>query len=412
MCASKRFPLIGISVGLIACQAQADFFEESSLNLGLRNFYFDRDFKKSDALKSRVGNWSQGFDLQFKSGYTSGPVQFAMETSSQFAYRLDGGGGRGPDSIIPYDRSRKEQVKEYGRSGAAIKLRTSKTEIRIGEHRPTLPVAYMDDSRQLVTTYQGATVESKEWDALTLNAGRFWTFASRESSNREKLYLLGTPDRGSDGLNFAGGTYTFIPSLSISYFYAQLEDIYDQSYLGLTYTADLGDGYSLKNDIRYYKNTGDGQQLNGDYDNKSLGLMTSLRKGGHAFTVAYQEMDGSDPFPLLGYAPQLYLVNWSTIAFYQAEERSWQARYDYDFTSAGIPGLKFMTRYMKGTDIDRGEGMSHGLESERNFVVSYVMQQGALKGLGFEVRNIQIKSRYGSDFDENRVATTYTWKFW
>ncbi|MBD8473203.1 OprD family porin [Pseudomonas sp. CFBP 8770] len=412
MCASKRFPLIGISVGLIACQAQADFFEESSLSLGLRNFYFDRDFKKSDAPKSRVGNWSQGFDLQFKSGYTSGPVQFALETSSQFAYRLDGGGGRGPDSIIPYDRSRKEQAKEYGRSGAAVKLRASKTEVKIGEHRPTLPVAYLDDSRQLVTTYQGATVESKEWDGLTLNAGRFWTFASRESSNREKLYLLGTPDRGSDGLNFAGGTYTFSPALSVSYFYAQLEDIYNQNYLGLTYIADLGDGYSLKNDVRYYKNTGDGQQLNGDYDNKSLGLMTSLRKSGHAFTIAYQEMDGSDPFPLLGYAPQLHLVNWSTIAFYQAEERSWQARYDYDFTKSGIPGLKFMTRYMRGTEIDRGEDLSRGLESERNFVVSYVVQRGALKGLGFEMRNIQIKSRYGSDFDENRLATTYTWKFW
>ncbi|WKL52356.1 OprD family outer membrane porin [Pseudomonas kielensis] len=105
-------------------------------------------------------------------------------------------------------------------------------------------------------------------------------------------------------------------------------------------------------------------------------------------------------------------MNWSTIAFYLSEERSWQARYDYDFTSAGIPGLKFMTRYMKGTDIDRGNGMSHGLESERNFVVSYVMQQGALKGLGLEARNIQVKIRYGSDFDENRVATTYTWKFW
>lgn len=142
-------------------------------------------------------------------------------------------------------------------------------------------------------------MESKEWCGLTLNAGRFWTFASRESSNREKLYLLGTPDRCSDGLNFDGVTYTFIPSLSISYFYAQLKDIYDQNYLGRTYTADLGDGYSLKNDMGYYKDTGDGQQLNGNYDNKSLGLMTSLRKGGHAFTVAHQEMNGSDPFLFL-----------------------------------------------------------------------------------------------------------------
>jgi len=35
-----------------------------------------------------------------------------------------------------------------------------------------------------------------------------------------------------------------------------------------------------------------------------------------------------------------------------------------------------------------------------------------LQGLGFEARNIQVKTRYGADFTENRLITTYTWKFW
>lgn len=412
---SETVNLIGASLVLaISCQAHADILEDSHLSLGLRNFYLDRDFKQSDAPKSQVGSWSQGFDLGFKSGYTEGPVQFGLDASGQYAYRLDGGGGRGPDTVLPYDSSSGKPVTDYGRAGVTAKVKFAKTEVRIGEHRPTLPVAYTDDSRQLVTTFEGATVESKDFDGWTLNAGRFWSIATRESSNREDIYLFGdTPKQSSDGLNFAGARYDFSPALNVTYYVGQLEDIYRQHYLGAAYTAQLGDGYSLKNDVRYYNTQEEGAKLSGNLDNTSLGLMTALRKNAHTFTVGYQRMSGDDAFPLLnGYAPQPYLVNWSSVAFYKASERSWQLRYDYDFVAMGVPGLKFMTRYLRGTDIDRGAGQENNVESERNIYLSYVVQSGALQGLGFDARNIKVKTHYGADFIENRFITTYTWKFW
>jgi hypothetical protein len=415
MKASVRLGTLGSLLTIAIVPAvKADALEDSHLNLGLRNFYVDRDFKQSNAPKSRVGSWSQGFDLQFKSGYTDGPIQFGLDAAGQFAYRLDGGGGRAPDTVLPYDKSTGEPVRDYGRAGLTAKVRMSNTEVRMGEQRPTLPVAYMDDSRQLVTTFEGATIESREWSKLTLNAGRFWKISTRESSNREDIYLFGDrPALSSDGLNFAGARYDFTPALNATYYFGQLEDIYQQHYLGLAYTLNFGDGYSLKNDVRYYNNREEGKQLSGDLDNRSLGLMTALKKGGNTYTLAYQRMFGDDAFPLLnGYAPQPYLVNWSTVAFYKASERSWQARYDYDFAALGVPGLRFMTRYLRGIDINRGANLADNVESERNFVMSYVVQSGPLQGLGFEGRNIKVKTRYGADFDENRLITTYTWKFW
>ncbi|MFB4394935.1 MULTISPECIES: OprD family porin [unclassified Pseudomonas] len=401
--------------------AHADFFDDRQVSLGLRNFYIDRDFKQSDAPKSRIGSWTQGFDFRAISGYTEGPVQFGLDVSAQYAYRLDGGGGRGPDTIIPYDDSKGEQVRDYGRAALTAKIRYSKTELKIGEHRPTLPVAFYDDSRQLITTYHGFLVESKEIDKLTLTAGRFNEISSRESSNREKMYLFNGPDiqRRSDGLNFGGATYAFTPSLSATYFYGELEDIYQQQYLGGTYNADLGGGYGLKTDLRYFDNRKDGKALYGDIDNSSYGVMTTLRKGAHAIGVGYQRMLGESTFPTLnGYAPQPYLVNWSTIAFVKPNESSWQLRYDLDFAPYGVPGLKLMTRYMRGTGIDRGNNaLDENVESERNIVLGYVIQSGPLKGVGLEWRNIDVKTRYGNgsasgaDYKENRLITTYTFKF-
>lgn len=412
---------VGLMGMFASISAQADFIDDRQVSLGLRNFYIDRDFKQHDAPKSRVGSWTQGFDFRAISGYTEGTVQFGLDVSAQYAYRLDGGGGRGPDTIIPYDDSKGEQVRDYGRAALTAKVRYSKTELKIGEHRPALPVAFYDDSRQLITTYHGFMLESREVDKLTLTAGRFTEISSRESSNREKMYLFNGPDiqRRSDGLNFAGATYAFTPALSATYFYGQLEDIYQQQYLGATHNADLGNGFGLKTDLRYFDNREDGKALYGDIDNRSYGAMTTLRKGAHAIGVGYQRMLGDSTFPTLnGYAPQPYLVNWSTVAFVKPNESSWQLRYDLDFASYGVPGLKLMTRYMRGTGIDRGNNdLDQNVESERNIFLSYVVQSGPLKGVGFEWRNIDVKTRYGNgaasgaDYKENRLITSYTFKF-
>jgi hypothetical protein len=404
------------AVGLLSplC-AQADIAEDSSLVLGMRNFYIDRDFKGDDPARSRVGSWTQGFDLRFTSGYTEGPVQFGVDGAAQYAVRLDGGGGRGDDSIIPYSRSRHEQPDDYGRGGLTLKMRYSKTELKLGELRPILPVVVIDDSRQLMTTYRGGMLESKEIDGLTLHAGRLTQIGARNSSDYEKIYLQTGSGlrRTSDGMNFAGGSYAFNKSLTASYYYAQVEDIYQQHYAGLTHLADLGGGYGLKTDLRYFNNNEDGDALYGAIDNSSYGAMTTLRKGGHAFGLGYQRMLGDSNFPTLnGYVPQPFLVNWSRIAFLKPNEKSWQARYDYDFATLGAPGLRLMTRFIKGTSVDRGDSLSQAAEHERQLTISYVVQAGPLKGLGIEAGNIVATFSHGNDWVENRLATTYTWKFW
>ena len=396
--------------------AQAALIGDSQLNLGLRNFYLDRDFRDDDAPTSRVGSWSQGLDLRWQSGYSEGPLQFGLDASAQYAYRLDGGSGRAPDTVLPYDDRKGEPVQDYGRAALTAKLRYARTELTLGEHRPRLPVAHFDDSRQLVSTFHGVQLVSQDIDRLSLTAGRFNRISTRESSDHEKLYLFTRPNgprRPSDGLNFAGASYALSPALSASYFYGQLEDIYQQHYLGVTHSTALGGGYNLKTDLRYYHNREDGEALYGDIDNRSIGVLSALARGGHTFSLGYQNMLGDSAFPLLnGYTPQPHLVNWSALAFYKADETSWQARYDYDFAGLGVPGLRLMTRYIRGTGIDRGGELADSSESERDLMLSYQVQNGPLKGLGLTWLNIAAKFEHGSDFEENRLIATYNWKVW
>ncbi len=146
------------AVGLLSTNTQLhanSFVDDSALSIGLKNFYVDRDFKQDDGPQSRIGSWTQGFTFTLNSGYTEGLLGFGVDVYSQTAVRLDGGGGRGPDSIIPYSTHRHEQASEYGRTGVAAKMKLSRTELRFGELRPKLPVVHIEESRQLSTSFSG-----------------------------------------------------------------------------------------------------------------------------------------------------------------------------------------------------------------------------------------------------------------
>ncbi|MBD8573980.1 outer membrane porin, OprD family [Pseudomonas syringae] len=402
---------IGITsaLGLGMGMAHADVWQDSHLKIDMKNLWLDRNFTESGAATSKVGNWSQGFDLQFTSGYTETPLAFGLDLDAQYAYVLD---SEGNDGTLPYDRIN-GIPDDYSRAGATLKMKYSQTELKVGDMRPELPIAWHDPSRQLDTIYQGAVIESKEIPNLTLTGGRFWSAVTRESSDHEKFYKYGSTDNlDSKGLDFGGATYNLLPNLQASYFYGVMHDIYQQHYYGLMHQADLGNGYTLRTDVRWFDNNEDGQALNGEIDNRALSTGLALTKGGHRFSVAYQRMYGDSIFPTPnGYIPQFYLLNWANQPFMRPQERSVGLGYSYDFAGLGVPGLTFSTRYIKGKDIQRA-GLSDGHENERDLALRYVVQNGPLKGLGVEWKNYLVQQNFGDDFQENRLYTTYTWKLW
>jgi hypothetical protein len=94
-------------------------------------------------------------------------------------------------------------------------------------------------------------------------------------------------------------------------------------------------------------------------------------------------------------------------SFDNAQERSWQVRYDYNFAGIGIPGLTLMNRYTSGDNIHAG-ATTDGKEWGRDSELSYVIQSGTFKSLSMKWRNASIRRDYNNaDFDENRLIFNY-----
>ncbi|MCW8157040.1 OprD family porin [Stutzerimonas stutzeri] len=391
--------------------ADGGFIDGASATLQARNYYFSRDF--SDIVganqQSKAEEWGQGFILNFKSGYTQGTVRLGVDAIGQLGLKLDSSRDRVGTGLLPVGDDGRA-ADNYSRFGAALKVRVSDTELKIGELQPNLPVLTFSDIRLLPPTYQGASIVSNEVAGLTLHGGHLRSTSLRNEAGdgRMRAMLGRTPQAGfSDAFNYVGGDYAFnAERTSLSAWYAQLEDIYKQRFIGLKHSEPLG-SWTLGANLGVYDSNEDGSKLAGAIDNQAFYSLLSAKRGGHTFYVGYQAMFGDHAFPRV-FANVTPLGNEvPTYEFAEKDERSWQVRYDYDFAAVGVPGLVATVRYITSDNVDTDRGFE-GTAHERDLDVGYTVQSGLLKNVGIRIRNVAARSNYRSDIHENRVILSYT----
>ncbi|AIR89735.1 OprD family porin [Pseudomonas cremoricolorata] len=404
------FALVGV-----APLSQAAFFEDSKATFETRNMYFNRDFRDgTSAQQSKRDEWAQGFMLNLQSGYTEGTVGLGLDALGMLGLKLDSSPDRTGSGLLPtHDDGR--AANEYSKLGLTGKVRISATELKVGTLIPVTPVLRPNDGRILPQTFEGGLITSREIDRLTFTGARLGKVKDRNDTNWEDIALNNKNRRfggsfSGDHFDMAGLDYAFSKSLTGSYYFAQLDDVYRQHYFGLLSSHKWGPG-TFGTDLRLSFSDEQGQAKAGDIDNTTTNVMLSYALSGHKFSAGYQRISGDSAFPYLDGADP-YLINFLQINdFANADERSWQARYDYNFAAFGLPGLSFLTRYVNGDNVSRASG-GEGKEWERDIELKYVVQSGPLKNVAVRLRNASFRSNFARDADENRVLVSYSLALW
>lgn len=395
---------LGLSLALPGF-AEADFFEDTKADLEFRNFYFNSDYRQDGASQSKRDEWAQGLLLNVESGFTEGTLGFGVDAMALLGLKLNSSPDRRNTGLLPVGDDKAPD--DYSRGGVTAKARLAKSVLRVGTLLPKLPTVLPNDGRLLPQTFRGAQLTSKDLADMTVNVGRLTANTERNDSGHEDIEAEAKGIKGgrpSDKFDFASASYNWSKALTTSYNYGGLENNYKQHIVTLLHNFALGDSQSIKSDLRYARSLKDG---NTNIDNTALGARFTYNISGHGFGIAYQKMNGDTGFPHLA-GTDSFLVNYVMISpdFANPDERSWQARYDYDFAALGLPGLSFMTRYLKGDNFARGR--EEGTEWERNTDIAYVFQSGALKNLELKWRNGSYRSNGGNNIDQNRVIVSYT----
>jgi len=438
-----------VALGSLSIAAQAaeatghGFIEDSKATLGLRNFYINTDYRDGTG-PNKNEEWGQGFDLRFISGYTQGTVGFGIDAIGLLGVKLDSGGGTNGatatsfgGTVFPSD-SNGEAVDEFSSLGLTAKAKISQTELKLGTLMPKNPVIVTNDSRLVTQTWQGGQLSSSDITDLTLVGGQIEAVKGRNSTNDQQMSISGANARGtklrdSNKFYYAGGDYKITKDLLAQYYYGNLEDFYKQHFLGLVHNWAIGPGV-LKSDLRYFNSTDDGKNghdplyfSTGDYnapsgkgkvDNNLYSGLFLYTVAGHTFGGGYQVSNGSSDFPYLnqGDGSSNYTITDMQIQkFARAGEKTWQARYSFDFSKVGVPGLTAGMIYLQGSDIDTVSAKgtpaaNNASEWERDLTVAYVVQEGPLKNLGVTWRNAMWRTDLPNtrSQDENRLIVSYS----
>ncbi|MES2819369.1 MAG: OprD family porin [Pseudomonadota bacterium] len=398
------------STQMAAASSQSEskgFIEDSSLDIFTRALYMNRDYRNGAFNTSGSGDngyrEESGLGIRglYQSGFTQGTVGFGIDAHTLTSIKIDSGRGRYGNGLFDADSSGRAEDTQT-EIGGAVKLRLSDTVLKYGNQMVDTPVFSTDDSRILPEVATGTLLTSSEIEGLTLTAGRFTALSSQTSTDRDTF--------GLTSANIVGANYSFTENFSGAIHASDIEDHFKKTYVNLNYTLPLAETQSLGFDFNAYRTTDDGQKLSGDVDNKIWSLAASYTLGAHKFTLGHQRSTGDSGYVYgIDGGGAIYLANSVQYSdFNGKDETSWQARYDIDMSTYGVPGLSFMTRYITGDNIDVGTG-TDAKEHELDIEAKYVVQEGSAKDLTFRVRNATYRanSAYDRDLNDFRLIVQY-----
>jgi len=406
---------------------QADakgFVEGSSLNVKVRNYYFNRN---KEAGKNDLKDWTQGFWGNYSSGYTQGTIGVGVDAFGYFGLKLDGSDKYAGSGNLVVDRNGENQD-TFGKAGGAVKFRFSKTELKLGDMQPQNPVFAVGGSRLLPQTASGISLMSSEIKGLDLEGGHYYSGTSQNDTSHNGSIWATYAGVQAKSADFIGGKYAINDSLSASLYGAKLQDIWNQYYANLNYALPLTDSQSLAFDANLYRTTDTGAAKAGSINNTAFsGSVAYSFLSAHTLTLAFQKIHGDTPFDYIGIGDNnkggdsIFLSNSIQYSDFNGPgERSWQARYDLNMATFGVPGLSFMTRYVSGSGIDgthtpsnsayAGQYGSDGKHHETNLEAKYVVQTGPAKDLSFRIRqawHVANSDEGEGDIQEFRLIVDY-----
>lgn len=413
--------IAGVCSALISpCSNANTFVEDSKVTLTSRNYFLDRDYKK-ESIYHAARDWAHGFILKAQSGYTEGLIGLGLDIQAFAGFKLDGDTKYAATGLLPVDKANNERANSYGEIGLTGKVKLNNNTLHIGTLTPQFPVLMASPARLFPQTFRGIHLQSAEFSDFKMHAIYVDRVNHRDSTNYEHL-TLGNPNQRfertaeSSGLHMLGGEYKLKDSIELSTYHAVLHEVYQQNFLGAKTKIPTNIG-NFVSDMRLFLSQNEGQARAGHIDNQHLGGIWGLNRNNHTFSVGYMKSFGDTALPVLSGGESPVFLDSISADFSNKDEQVYHLRYDYDFKDTALNGLKFMTRYSKGVDIDLPKLSDKDYEQNAlDFDLSYKIPKGKFTGLNFRTRF----SRYRNDMPANvtfrsdnelRVNIDYTWTF-
>lgn len=405
-----------ISQIILTQHAKSEFIKDSTAEIDFKNYYFDQDQAPTDK-DSTV--WGQGIELSYQSGFTEGTVGVGLDATVGIGIRLDGSKEKAENSLMfPLDGDG-GATNYWTRAYPTLKVRYEKTDVRLGELRPNLPILSRSFARLLESSYLGAQATSKDIKGLTLTGGYVTEAIPRASRDKSELSIKGATET-SDGFMFAGADWKATQNLTLQYYVGELDDFYTQQFVGAKHKLKLSENQSFNTDLRLFDTQAVGANKRGEkgygtkIDNQTASIDFKYKIKNHQIQFGAQKIGDDGDFlhmnqGSLGTGAEgtfIYLpTNRLLQNFTNAGEKSTWYGYRYDFKDQYLKGLNVSFLKVQGRDFGKCDCAT---ESEIDYTLRYKIPEGKFKNLGFTAQYGKFKKSTGTRQEQSRIYLTYT----
>ncbi len=269
------------------------------------------------------------------------------------------------------------------------------TTIKVGAQELNTPFLHTHDVRMIPRTFRGLSVVDKSVRNLTLKG----------------YYLKDNMDWVDDEfVSFTGDVYIAavlynLPlesmKAAVQAWYFSMDDGYNQTYFKLPLSKKL-DNVVLHAAPTFFSQDSQGDELEGELDTYQYGLNLGISAYGFDLTGFYAKTGDDGIIDRWGYGK---VIVQQVLNSARADEDAYALRLAYDFSAAGVKGLKAYAFYTDYDTPESGANASPDMD-ETDLNIQYAFS-GSLEGLFVRARHAIINVDEGDDYTDTRFIVMY-----
>jgi hypothetical protein len=372
-------------------------FREGTLDLRLRNYYFDRYRKNAPDSEA----WTQGGWLNYETPWWKNRLR--IETTLYTSQKLYGPDDKDGTLLL---KDGQESFTVLGEAYLEAKL-IEGMEVKL--YRQVLNIPYMnrDDNRMVPNTFEGLTMIDASRDNFVYGFGQIERIKTKNSTQFVSMTEAGGIDGRHKGVSVAGFRYDFRDGSSIGAYNQYGWDFMNIFYAeGNSRPRKRGD-WGLQFSAQYTDQRAAGDELAGDFDTYTYGLKAETGFRGTILKLAYTSTANNAGIrsPWGGKPSYLSIM---IEDFDRAGEDAWLIGLSSDFSYFGDNGFSGFINYAKGDTPDKGR-IASADQSEFDVTLDYRFREGIMKGFWVRVRGASVDrdGSSGKDVRDFRVILNH-----
>ena len=372
------------------------FWRDSSLDLGMRVYDFDRE----NGEQSIAEAFAAGTELSFRSGKWRDRLSTVVSWHTSFA--IDAPEGLGRTGVLAPDQS---DLSVISRAYLQYELGET-TSLRLYRQDFNMPYINRNDSRMIPNTHE-AYVLRYPGERLQWLFGQVTKMKQRDSEDFVPMGEIAGVEGDNAGTTVAGVRYKIGDETTLGALAQHTNDLFTTAYYEASFRRTISEDWGLQLASQLTNQWSVGEELLGDFSTYTWGLRGKVSYRGAILTAAYTNTGDFEIRKPFGGTPGF--TSSMLFDFDRAHEEAYRIGLSQNFARRGLPGVSLIVNYTKGRSARADDGTPQPDADVISITADFRPPKGFLKGLWLRVRYADgDRGSVAADRREVRVILNYS----